>query len=735
MEHEMHHMQEGHEMTDHEPQIAYQGHDSHAGHEGHEGHFGHEGHQGRDHSHHDPKVFQRQFWFALVLTIPTTLYSTGFQDLLHFSMPAFPFSQYLPALLGLVLLATGGRVFIRSGLAELRSRKPGMMSLISLALVVAFGYSTFLTIAQLLNLGFAGMDFWWEGAALVTIMLLGHWIEMSSVMKAQNAVGELAQLIPDTAELVVNGIASRVPVATLKAGDLVLVRPGASFPADGVVESGKSKVNQAMLTGESDVVAKEPGSQVFGGTLNAFAPSGSIAELLNHDSHDGNSGHDMQILGALEVRLTAVGEASVISNIMRLVAQAQASKSQTQRLADRAAGWLFYAALGAAAFTAIFWSLAGHASPNFILERVVTVLVIACPHALGLAIPLVTAITTDLAARNGVLIRNRIAFESTRKIDIFLFDKTGTLTTGERGFVSAHITRKGGLEDIDELIAVAAGLEVGSEHSLANAILAEAAKRGIEPVEVKDVMTNPGIGVNGRVGEFRVFAGGPALLTKQKIDIDVQDLVVADAANTAGYTVVYVVRDTLLLGFVAIGDVMRSTSAQAVEMLQAMGKTVAILSGDAHGVVNAVAKELGITDVYAEVLPHQKAEVVSALQAKGKTVAMIGDGINDAPALSQADVGIAIGTGTAVAVESADIVLVSDDPVSVAKAVWLARRSYAKMVQNLWWGAGYNILAIPLAAGVLNSLGFVLSPAMGAVLMSLSTIIVAANAQLLRRQR
>jgi Cu2+-exporting ATPase len=723
-DHDVHSGHAGHE--------GHEGHEGHSGHEGHEGHSSHEGHTGHDHSHHDPKIFQRQFWFSLILTIPTVLYSTGFQELLHFAMPVFPFSQYLPAALGLVLLFTGGRVFLKSGLTELRSRKPGMMSLISLALVVAFGYSTFLTIAQLLNLGFAGMDFWWEGAALVTIMLLGHWIEMSSVMKAQNAVGELAQLIPDTAELVVEGIASRVPVSSLKVGDVVLVRPGGNFPADGVVESGKSKVNQAMLTGESDVVAKEPGSQVFGGTLNAFAPRGSIAELLNDDSHDG---HDRQILGALEVRLTAVGDSSVISNIMRLVAQAQASKSQTQRLADRAAGWLFYAALGSAALTAIFWSLAGHASPNFVLERVVTVLVIACPHALGLAIPLVTAITTDLAARNGVLIRNRIAFESTRKIDIFWFDKTGTLTTGERGFVSAHITRRGGLEDIDELIAVAAGLEVGSEHSLATAIVAEAAKRGIEPVEVKDVMTNPGIGVNGRVGEFRVFAGGPALLTKQKIDIDVQDLVVADAANTAGYTVVYVVRDTLLLGFVAIGDVMRPTSAQAVAQLQAMGKTVAILSGDAHGVVNAVAKELGINDVYAEVLPHQKAEVVSGLQAKGNTVAMIGDGINDAPALSQADVGIAIGTGTAVAVESADIVLVSDDPVSVAKAVSLAKRSYTKMVQNLWWGAGYNLVAIPLAAGVLNSLGFVLSPAVGAVLMSLSTIIVAANAQLLRRQR
>lgn len=701
-------------------------------HDMHQMHEGHAGHESHDHSHHNPKVFKTQFWISLLLTIPTMLYSAGFQELLHFAMPEFPFSAYLPALLGLVLLLTGGRIFLKSGLAEIKSRKPGMMALISLALAVAFGYSTFLTLAQLLGLGFSGMDFWWEGAALVTIMLLGHWIEMASVMKAKNAVGELAQLLPETAELVLDGQTTKVPVSTLQVGDLVLVRPGGSFPTDGIVESGKSKVNQAMLTGESAVVEKSPGSQVFGGTLNAFAPRGSIAELLDDDSHDG---HDLAVLGALEVKVTAVGPDSVISNIMQLVAQAQVSKSKAQALADRAAGWLFYAALASAALTATFWSIQGQVSPNFILERVVTVLVIACPHALGLAIPLVSAITTDQAARNGLLIRNRIAFESLRKTDVFLFDKTGTLTTGQRGFVSAHITRKGGLEDIDELLAVAAGLEVGSEHSLARAIVAEAEKRGVEPVEVKDVMTNPGIGVNGRFGEFRVFAGGPALLTNQKIDIDVQDLVVADAANTAGLTVVYVVRDTLLLGFLAIGDVIRETSKQAVASLMAKGKTVAILSGDAHGVANAVARELGITEVYAEVLPHQKSEVVSGLQVKGATVAMIGDGINDAPALSQADLGMAIGTGTAVAVESADIVLVSDDPMAVVEALALSRRSYAKMQQNLWWGAGYNIVAIPLAAGVFNSLGFVLSPAIGAVLMSLSTIIVAANAQLLRRQR
>jgi Cu2+-exporting ATPase len=387
----------------------------------------------------------------------------------------------------------------------------------------------------------------------------------------------------------------------------------------------------------------------------------------------------------------------------------------------------------AAILTAVIWPLLGRTELDFVLERVVAVLVIACPHALGLAIPLVSSISTAKAARSGILIRDRIAFEAVRNVNVVLFDKTGTLTTGQRGVIQTHITRRGALEDIDELIAVAAGLEGGSEHVIARAILAEAAKRKVKPLEVKDVMTTPGVGVSGRFGEYRLFAGGPSLLTSMRIDIEVQDLIAADAANSAGQTVIYVVRDTVLLGFVTLRDQVREASEEAVYQLQRMGMRVAMLTGDAHGVANALASELGIDEVYAEVLPHQKAEVVASLQAGGARVAMVGDGVNDAPALAQANVGIAIGTGTNVAVESAGVVLISDDPMAVLSAISLSRRSYAKMVQNLLWGAGYNVIAIPLAAGAFG--GLVLSPAVGAVLMSLSTLIVAANAQLLRKDK
>ena len=686
--------------------------------ESHE-HAGHD-HSHHDHSHHDPRVFKRQFWFALALTVPTVIWSSMTQKIFGYTAPSFPFSNLIPAAVGTLLLLTGGRVFLKSGLQELKSKRPGMMALISLALVVAFGYSAFLTVAQLLNLtilgmAFMGMDFWWELAALITIMLLGHWLEMSSVAKAQNAVGELAKLVPDFAIKLDGKIERRIAVSELALGDLIVVKPGSVIPADGEVLFGESNVNESMLTGESNPVAKKWGSQVIGGTMNA------VSAKLG--------------LGELTVRVTALGEASVIGTIGKLVAQAQASKSKTQRLADKAAGWLFYAALSSAVFTAILWPLLGHAQVDFVLERVVTVLVIACPHALGLAIPLVTAITTAKAANTGILIRDRVAFEATRKVDVVLFDKTGTLTTGQRGVISMHITRRGALESIDELVAVAAGLEKGSEHSIAQAILAEAATRKIEPLDVKDVMTTPGVGVSGRFDEYRLFAGGPALLTKNRIDIEVQDLVAADSANSSGNTVIYVVRDATLLGFIALGDQLRDTSEEAVYQLQRLGKRVAMLTGDAHGVANSVAAKLGIDEVYAEVLPHQKAEVVATLQAAGATVAMVGDGVNDAPALAQANVGIAIGTGTNVAVESAGVVLLSDDPLAVVGAITLAKRSYAKMVQNLWWGAGYNILAIPLAAGALAPIGLVLSPAIGAVLMSVSTIVVAANAQLLRKDK
>ena len=708
-----HREHEGHEQLGHEGH-QHGGEHEHAGHDGHEEHD-HSGHEGHDHSHHNPDAFKRWFYISLGLTVPTVIWSSMVQMELGYTAPAFPGSQFVPAIVGTVLLFTGGWVFLKAGFQELRAKKPGMMALISLALVVAFGYSAFLTIGQATGLGFAGMDFWWELAALVTIMLLGHWLEMTSITRAQNAMGELAALIPDYAIRYSMGKEHRVLVSELQLHDYIVVKPGSVIPADGYVLAGDSNVDESMITGESQPVPKTKGDTVIGGTINA------VAEKLG--------------LGELQVRVTALGEESVIGTIAKLVQQSQRSKSKSQRLADRAAGWLFYAAIATAALTAILWPLLGHASSDFVLERVVTVLVIACPHALGLAIPLVSAITTARAARAGILIRDRVAFEQTRKVDVVLFDKTGTLTTGERGVTGLHITRRGALESTDELLGVVAGLEVGSEHSIAKAILALAEEREVAPLEVRDLMTTPGIGVSGRVDEYRMFAGGPALLTKNRIDVDVQDLVAADTANAAGDTVIYVVRDATLLGFVSLGDTIRESSHEAVEELQRAGKRVAMLTGDAHGVANAVATKLGIDEVFAEVLPHQKAEVVQGIQAKGLTVAMVGDGVNDAPALAQAEVGIAIGSGTNVAVESADVVLMASDPRAVFDAIRLAKQSYAKMVQNLIWGAGYNVIALPLAAGAFEPIGLTLTPAVGAVLMSLSTIVVAFNAQLLRKDR
>ena len=675
-------------------------------------HSAHE-HADHDHSHHDPKIFKRQFWLALALTIPAMLYSHMLQMILGFTMPVFVGSENVSALFGIVLLATGGRVFLKNGWQEIRAKQPGMMALIALALVVAFGYSLFITLSNVFGWAFQGMDFWWELAALITIMLLGHWVEMSSVMNAQNALGALAKLIPDTADLVVGKTETKVAVSELKVGDTILVRPGASIPVDGVVLKGESTVDESMVTGESQPVTKGKGDQVIGGTINA------LGESLG--------------LGALTIQVTAVGDATMISGIMKLVAEAQKSKSKTQRLADRAAGWLFYAALGSAIVTAVAWIVSGTQTPDFILERVVTVLVIACPHALGLAIPLVTSITTATAARQGVLIRDRAAFEALRNVDVVVFDKTGTLTTGERRVSAIQIAHNAGLEDTDEILALAAGLEAESEHPIARAILAEAKKRKVEPIEVRDLMSTPGIGVSGRFESYRIFAGGPGLLTNNQIEINVRDLVFADQATTNGQSVIFIVRDEYLVGLIAISDTIRESAAEAVGELKRLGKRVVMLTGDAHGVANSTAAELGITEVYAEVLPHKKQQVIEEIQSDKTTVVMVGDGVNDAPALAFANVGIAIGAGTDVAIESAGVILVSNDPMSVVRAISLSKRSYAKMVQNLWWAAGYNIVAIPLAAGAIP--GLVLSPAVGAVLMSLSTIIVAANAQLLRRRR
>lgn len=695
------HDHSNHQMVEHENHSAH----DHSAHD-HSGHSGHE--------HHDPKSFKNLFWISLVLTIPTVIYSHTVQELLGFMPPEFPLSHYLPAILGTILMIVGGRIFVVGGVSELKAKKPGMMALIGLALIVSFSYSSFVTVLQILGIEWIGMDFWWELATLITIMLLGHWIEMASIARASGALGELAKLIPDTADLIEGDEVRTVPVSQLKINDLILVRPGAAIAADGVIEEGTSSIDESMLTGESKPVVRSPGDKVVAGSLN-----GSFSELGK---------------GALRVRVLALGDNTMLAGVVRLVSEAQQSKSKTQLLADRAAGALFYFALVSAVATLVTWIAVGGFSPDFILEKVVTVLVIACPHALGLAIPLVSSITSALAARSGAIIRDRRSFEAARKVDIVLFDKTGTLTSAKRSVLEYQLAKTSTLSKPEQLIKIAAALEKTAEHSLAKAIVERAGQEAITYRGATNVEFMPGIGVSGEVNGKVAMAGSAALLTKFNITIDVADLVIVSNANAAGSSVVYVVLDGNLEGYLFVGDAIRESSALAVARLQAMGKQVAIVSGDALGVVESVAKELDIDDFYGELLPAGKIELVKNLQSQGLKVAFVGDGVNDAPALAQADVGLAIGAGTDVAIESAGVVLVSSDPLSVPRLLELSKNSHAKMIQNLWWAAGYNILAVPLAAGALYPIGLTLSPALGAVLMSLSTLIVAANAQLLRRK-
>lgn len=646
------------------------------------------------HAGHNPNMFKQKFWLSLGLTIPTLLFSTTIQGWLGFQV-GFPGSEFIPAILGTIIFLYGGLVFLKSARAELAARQPGMMTLISMAISVAFIYSALVTL-QLVN----GMDFWWELATLVTIMLLGHWLEMASIENAQGALKELAKLLPDEAELVNNGKSKTVAVSELKAGDTILIRPGAQVPIDGTVIKGDSEVNESMLTGESKPVKKSVGAAVIGGTINTK--------------------------GALTVEVTKTGNETALAGIMKLVGDAQKSKSKTQVLADRAAFYLTFVALGAALATWIGWWVAG-AEAGFIFERVVTVLVIACPHALGLAIPLVTSISTTLAAKNGLLVRERMALEAARNIDVVLFDKTGTLTKGEQGVVDV-IT-----EDTKRTLSLAAALEKESEHPIAKAIYAYAKTKKFPGVDIKNFSAMSGRGVTATSKGKNIYVGGPRLLEELNISLRKAQQKTTDAASNDGKTVVYVVEEKTVLGTIMLADVIRKESKEAVKTLHEMGKRVALLTGDSKGVAAWVAKELGIKEFFAEVLPEHKADTVKQLQKDGSNVAMVGDGVNDAPALAQANIGIAIGAGTDVAIESAGIVLASSDPRGVAKIVHLSKRSYGKMVQNLVWATGYNALAIPLAAGVTASLGFILSPAVGAVLMSLSTIIVAVNAQFLRR--
>ncbi|HET8669703.1 MAG TPA: heavy metal translocating P-type ATPase [Candidatus Saccharimonadales bacterium] len=665
----------------------------HTGHAMPEEHVGHDKHEG-----HSPGMFKRKFWLTLVLTVPVLLYSETIQELLNFSMPAFSGSEWLPAVLGTVIFFYGGLVFLKGAKNELADRQPGMMTLISLAITVAFGYSL------AVSLGFVeGMDFWWELATLIAIMLLGHWLEMASVMSAQGALKELAKLLPDEAELVTDGGTKNVPVGALKAGDLVLVRPGAQIPTDGEVARGESDVNESMLTGESKPVKKMVQSVVIGGTINGS--------------------------GSLSVKVTKIGNDTTLAGIMKLVAEAQNSKSKTQILADRAAFYLTFVAIGAALITGIAWAIADE-SAGFILERIVTVLVIACPHALGLAVPLVTAISTTLAAKNGLLIRQRMALEAARNVDVILFDKTGTLTKGEQGVVD--VVTDGNKK---ELLAIAAAIEAESEHPIARAIVKAAAEQKLQVPQVSSFSALAGRGAKATIMNRHIaYVGGPRLVEELQAQMPDSVKQAAARASTDGKTVVYVIdQEKKVHGAIMLADVIRKESREAIARLHKMGKRVAMLTGDSKGVAAWVAKELDIDEFFAEVLPENKAETVKKLQANGRKVAMVGDGVNDAPALTQADIGVAIGAGTDVAIESAGIVLASSDPRGVAKVVRLSQGTYRKMLQNLWWATGYNAIAIPLAAGITAALGFVLSPAIGAVLMSLSTIIVAINAQFLRK--
>ncbi|AXV07177.1 Lead, cadmium, zinc and mercury transporting ATPase [Euzebya pacifica] len=659
-------------------------HDAHAGHAGHAGHGDH------------AALFRDRFWFSLLLAIPVVAMSHNLQMWFGYSFPHFTGDALISPVLGTLVFLYGGWPFLTGGIAEARERTPGMMLLISMAITVAFGSS------MAASLGWFSVEVWWELSLLIVIMLLGHWLEMRAIGQARGALAALAELLPDDAERVsADGSTIRVAVADLRMADVVLVRPGGRIPVDGTIVSGTADVDESMLTGESNPVARAEGDRVV---------AGSVATD-----------------GALRLRVDAVGADTALAGIQRLVAEAELSRSRTQVLADRAAALLFYVALASGALTMLVWTLLGQ--PANALTRAVTVLIIACPHALGLAIPLVTSISTAKSARSGILVKDRLALEQMRTVDAVLFDKTGTLTRGAHTVVDVASVSG----DDEEILALAAAVEADSEHPLARAIVAAAATRGLRAPTATGFRPLAGRGVRAEVDGTTVAVGGPALL--REMDVAISEALVGQISRweRRGSAVLHVIRDGVILGSLALEDEIRPESREAVAELRRLGITVGMITGDARQVAEAVADELGLTEVFAEVLPADKDAAVAALQARGHVVAMVGDGVNDAPALARADVGIAIGAGTDVAIESAGVVLASDDPRGVLGVRRLSAASYRKMIQNLWWAAGYNLLAIPLAAGVLAFAGFVLPMAVGATLMSLSTIVVAANAQLLRR--
>jgi P-type Cu2+ transporter len=652
---------------------------------------GHEGHG--DHA----EQFRDRFWLTLLLSIPVVIWAPMIQDWFGYTAPQFTGDQLIAPVLGSIIFFYGGWPFLTGAKAEIRPWQPGMMLLIAMAITVAY-------LASLAtSLGLFDTQIWWELALLIAVMLLGHWVEMRAVGQARGALAALAEMMPDEAERVTDdGETETVKVTELEVGDIVLVRPGARVPADGEIVEGAADVDESMITGESTPVSRGEGERVVAATVVA-------------DS-------------SLRVKVDAVGDDTALAGIQKMVEEAQESKSRTQRLADRTAALLFYIAVVAAAITAAVWVAVGQ--PDFALNRSVTVLVIACPHALGLAIPLVTAISTSKSARSGILVKDRLALEAMRNIDTVLFDKTGTLTLGEHQVTDDAVTD--GTER-EEMLRLAGAVEADSEHPLARAIHDHAKDQVGELPTADGFESMTGRGVQAEVEGTSVAVGGPALLRDRDLDVPdgLQEQV--HAWRERGAAILYVVRDQQIIGALALEDRIREASRQAIEQLHEAGVSVAMITGDAQQVADAVAAELDIDEVFAEVLPEDKDSKVSELQDQGRSVAMVGDGINDAPALARADVGIAIGAGTDVAIESAGIILASDDPRGVVAIRQLSQATYRKMVQNLWWAAGYNIVALPVAAGVLAPWGIILPIAVGAILMSTSTVVVALNAQLLRR--
>jgi P-type Cu2+ transporter len=671
----------------------------HAGHAGHADHVaGHDAHAG-----HSVAMFRDKFWIALLLTIPTLVWGHMLQRAFGYTPPMFPGARWIPAVFGTAVFLYGGGPFAQGAVRELKDRLPGMMTLIALAIGVAFVFSAAVT------LGYRGMPLWEELATLVTIMLLGHWIEMRSISQAQGALAALAKLLPDTAVRVIRDSAGErteeVAIATLVEGDLVLIRPGARIPVDGVVREGHSSVNESMITGESRPVEKNPEDRVIAATVNQS--------------------------GSLRVEVTGTGERTTLAGIMRLVDQAQQSRSRAQALADRAAFWLTVVALSASVVTLVGWLAAG-AEPAFAVERLVSVLVIACPHALGLAVPLVVAISTTLGAQSGLLVRHRRGLEEARRVNTVVFDKTGTLTLGQHRVVASETAA--GVAEADAL-RLAAAVEQDAEHPVGRAIVTSAGEQALQLPRVFNFKAIAGQGVEAVVDGRRLRVGGPNLLRNLNLTLTPRFTEFTQTAAAKGQAVIYLVESNRVVSAFSVADAIRPESRQAVDRLHALGIEVVMLTGDAQAVAQTVARELGIDTVFAQVLPEDKAAKIQELQRQGKRVAMVGDGVNDAPALVTANVGVAIGAGTDVAVEAGDIVLIRSDPRDLARIVSLSRASYRKMVQNLWWAAGYNILAIPAAGGAFASFGVLLTPAVSAILMSLSTVIVAINAQLLRRTR